>query len=42
MRETSIQGMLQAQVNNDLTVDFRAKYASNEDGAGNYTVAGWG
>ena len=38
---TSIQGMLQAQVNNDLTVDFRAKYASNEDGAGNYTVAGW-
>ena len=38
---TSVQGMLQAQVNDDLTVDFRAKYASNEDGAGNYTVAGW-
>ena len=38
---TTFQGMLQAQVNEDLTVDFRAKYASSEDGAGNYTVADW-
>ena len=35
----TVQAMLQTMVNDDLTIDFRAKYADSEDGIGNYSVA---
>ena len=38
---TTLQAMLQTMVSDDLTVDFRAKYADSEDGIGNYTLVGF-